>query len=114
MGETPKNPLDYAAPGTAQDWEPADPTIGGTSAVQFVFGLILGVGGGTLMSYCAYRWGWRAWPAAVLLLLSGKLGVGVGLLNRRGKRGIGIGLLLSILLGVLIFLGECGARFKNM
>src|SRR5258706_7330071 len=80
MEEAPKNPLNYEAPGMARDCEPVDPTVGGTSAVQLLVGLILGVGGGTLMSYCAYRWGGRAWPAAILLLLSGKLGGGVGVL----------------------------------
>jgi hypothetical protein len=108
----PNTPLDYESPfGTQRDSDD-DGDGGDTPGIQFFVGLIGGLAGGALLSYCVYHWGWRAWVAAVILVPAFKLGVGAGLVQRRGKRGLGIGLLLSIVLGALIITRECGVHFK--
>jgi hypothetical protein len=73
-----------------------------------ILGVIAGVVAGSVLSFAAYWFGRSVWPVMLGLVLAIKVGAGLVLRRRERTRGFGVGVLISLALGVLIFMGICG------
>ena len=97
--QTPE-PFNYHTP---------DPGPPPASPPQFLLALVIGI----LISLAYWTWVFRSanlGPATALSLLTAKLLVGQLLRSTPRYRSAGSGLHLSILVGLLIFLGTCSAE----
>jgi hypothetical protein len=107
--EQPPHDLNYQRPGLPPSPRSPEPARG----VKFFGGL--GLGG--MISLVGWNYGWNTFtesssPLMMFLIPGIKIAAAVAFMFVPRWRSFGAGLLLSIGLGLLIFLGVCAAKFE--